>query len=122
MKDTKKFYNENKEKVVIAKSDKSNHTVEPDRSEYLEKIKVLLSDNSSYNILKRNRTLSLQMNINDLIKSVLVFDLGREDKLELNGCIVHNAIAPKFYELIKTHKYNSLRPIVTTLLYKISNI
>ena len=70
MKDTKKFYNENKEKVVIVKSDKSNHTVVLDRSEYLEKIKLLLSDNSTYNILKRNPTLSLQSNINDLIKSV----------------------------------------------------
>ena len=44
MKDSKKLYNENKEKLVISKSDKSNHTVVLDRSEYVEKIKVLRSD------------------------------------------------------------------------------
>ena len=27
--------------------------------------------------------------MNDLIKSILVLDLGREDKMELNGCIVY---------------------------------
>lgn len=123
LRETKTFYKNNKDKIIVVKSDKSNHTVIMGRDDYNNKVELLLKDEKTYSVLKTNPTNRLQNIINSQIKNIIASDDLGSEKMRLRNCIIHNGIAPKLYCLIKTHKNNALRPIVTTIgspLYKIS--
>ena len=51
---TKKFVRKNRDKLFITKADEGNETVIMNRSNYVNKVKDMLSDDKTYVLLKRH--------------------------------------------------------------------
>lgn len=111
LKETQQFLKSHRE-IIIVKADKGNCSVAMLKSEYKEKMDILLSDTSTYEVLNKDPTTSLDNKHNELLKT-----LHREGTIEKSTlrCLTrHNFSIPKIYALPKIHKNNCpLRPIVS---------
>ena len=115
---TNQFLKENPQLVVV-KADKSNCTVVAEKDLYIDKIKVLLSDNSTYEkVTPRyrkgvviNETLCVQRKFNTYISELqLKGFINQHEGIKLRK---YNSAPAKLYGLFKMHKENNpIRPIV----------
>lgn len=105
----------NNPNIFFTMADKGNVTVALDREEYVRNVNVLLSDTTTYLVLKRNPLTRLQETIRDLLhrwnnrkyfhRTYNKFFLSQSD-----------TSLPRFYGLPKIHKTgNPLRPIVSAI-------
>ena len=57
--------------IIIVNSDKGNVTVAMDKQDYTQKINSILKERSTYKVLKRDPTTTLQQKNNDLVENLL---------------------------------------------------
>ena len=96
--------------IFITKADKSNTAVILDKSDYLEKMNVLLSDSTTYKKLTSSPLKRLTSVFNKKVKELFkdVPDIDASKFLQINPKLPH------IYGLPKTHKENvPLRPIIS---------
>ena len=55
--------------ILITKADKGNTTVALDKTKYVNEIKTMLSDTTTYIPLKKDPTNTTQKKVNDLVKN-----------------------------------------------------
>ena len=105
--------------IHITKADKSNSFVILDKNDYIEKMKLLLNDSSTYKKLNKNPLDSIIANFNKEVKIIL-----RDYKDIINSISVRCPSLPYMYGLVKTHKDGfPLRPIISSVgsvSYKLS--
>ena len=97
---------------VILPADKGRVTVVMDKTDYYDKMDVLVNDKQTYQVLKRDPTPALQRKLNSKLldlKKTDTIDIQRYNRLR---CRVPQP--PKLYGLPKLHKPNiPMRPIVS---------
>ena len=98
--------------IIILPADKGRATVVLDRTEYEEKIGKLLSDQKTYELLKKDPTTTVK---NKLINQLKTWKKEGTITPELYKQVYPTSEqAPKFYGLPKIHKTDMpLRPIVS---------
>ena len=100
------------ENIVILPADKGRVTVVMDKTDYYDKMDVLVNDKQTYQVLKRDPTPALQRKLNSKLldlKKTDAIDIQRYNRLR---CRVPQP--PKLYGLPKLHKPNiPMRPIVS---------
>ncbi|XP_070386669.1 uncharacterized protein, partial [Dermacentor albipictus] len=110
--------------IVVLPADKGNATVLLDRSKYIEKMCLLLSDVHTYASVARDPTPKLQRDLQKLLADVFRMVPPQHKQLYYR-LICHNGSAPAIYGLPKVHKPDvPLRPIVDftrSPLHKLSN-
>lgn len=105
---TKKVLKDN-DHIIIVKSDKGNVSVIMYKSEYENKMNLIVND-SSYKRLSRNPTLNLTNKHNKLVKRLQNSNVI--DEIKSKSMCRHNFSIPRIYALPKIHKSNvPLRPI-----------
>ncbi|XP_067632954.1 uncharacterized protein [Eurosta solidaginis] len=110
---TRKFLNQNKN-IVILNADKGNVTVAMEKSDYIVKMNNILSDLSTYRILRQDPTLRLQTKNNQLLDKLE--KLGIITKRERSQMTTHTALPLRIYGAPKVHKDNiPLRPICSMI-------
>lgn len=120
LKETREFLKNNTD-ILVNNTDKGNVTILISKTEYIQKMNILLNDTNPYKRINKDHTLTLEKKANEF------FDLwvnenriceSNEKKLK-----IHNANIARMYGLIKIHKYNSIRPILSCIgapLYHLS--
>lgn len=109
-----KFCKQNKN-IVVVQSDKTKCTVLMYATEYDRKVKELLSDENTYQIISQgDPTSKLQLlNNNNIIGLFKNSFIDMSLKYSLTN---YNTTAPKLYALPKTHKENiPMRPVVASI-------
>lgn len=110
-KQTKLFLKSNPD-ILILKSDKGNKTIAMSKSDYNQKLSILLNDNTTYEIMPNDPTNKYQRTITRIVNKL-------ENTLEISPAIkkilvTPYPIAPRFYAQPKVHKDQvPLRPIVS---------
>lgn len=95
-------------------ADKGGCTVAMNKSEYDEKMKQLLDDKNTYQVLSRSPLSRLQNRSNALIDRMCKD--GEIDWIKKARMTKHNSQLPRIYALTKIHKQNCpLRPVVSTV-------
>ncbi|XP_037526491.1 uncharacterized protein LOC119403645 [Rhipicephalus sanguineus] len=109
--------------IVILPEDKGNATVLLDKSKYIEKMHLLLSDKQTYASAARDPTPKLQRDLQKLLSDIFRMVTPQHKQLYYK-LLCHNGSAPAIYGLPKVHKTDiSLRPIVDftrSPLYRLS--
>ena len=114
IKTAQNFTRDNKN-VFFTQSDKGNVTVCLDKSEYIEKMNVLLKDNKVYREIKRKPLNTLKNNVYSIFKKLNDNNLLKQkyNNIQLRQTNTHLA---KCYGLPKIHKPTlSVRPIISTV-------
>ena len=112
--DTKNFIRKHKENIVITTADKGNKTVIIYKTEYMEKMRKLLSDKNTYKTIKIDPTDNLQKRNNTLIAQL--HKDGYITRYEKFNMTTRVAAAPELYGLPKIHKNDiPLRPISASM-------
>lgn len=110
---TEKFLKENKE-ICFLQADKGKKSVIMNRSEYINKVLELLSDDTTYEPMATDPTKKVTAMIAKLVKR-----LGSEKHIkdwDVRNILSSNSLPPTLYCLVKTHKSNyPMRPIVSTI-------
>lgn len=117
------FFKENDD-VILARSDKGGATVLMYKHEYLEVMKDMLSDVSTYKRITRDPTSRFQTSANKLVDVLREEGVLKADNVKKFK--THNAVVPKLYGLRKVHKQGcKLRPVVSCIKapsYKIAKL
>ncbi|XP_044755871.1 uncharacterized protein LOC123314576 [Coccinella septempunctata] len=117
---TRKFLRDHPE-ILVTRSDKGNSTVITYKTEYVQHMKAMLEDSTTYAILPSDPTQKYQKSANNLIQELLdteIIEPGYARKLKR-----HNSVIPKMYGLRKTHKPNvCYRPVVSCVDSPIYNL
>lgn len=109
--ESKKFLKDNPE-IIVINADKGNVSVAMNKVMYMDKMEDMLSDQTTYIVMPRDKTKQLQDVNNDLIEHL--YNQNQMELRDVNRCIVRYGIAPRIYGLIKVHKENyPLRPVVS---------
>ncbi|XP_055714366.1 uncharacterized protein LOC129808607 [Phlebotomus papatasi] len=112
MKKTAEFGREQGSGLAILQSDKGNRTVIMSRTEYDEKMRVLVQDTSTYEEISRDPTSRFQLRNNDLVRAV--YNKEKINSYQKSQLTTYKAIAPRIYGLPKVHKPGvPLRPVVS---------
>jgi len=119
---TKHFCHNNRN-IIFTRADKGNITVAMDEIFYFNKVEELLSDVSTYTVVKRNPIKSIENNLNNVLKKWLQNDyISKQQYFKLRSS---DSILPKAYGLPKVHKKNTpFRIIVSsmnTALYSLAS-
>lgn len=108
---TKRFLSVNPSLIVL-NSDKGKKTVVMNDTDYDVKMRDLLSDSTTYSVLKSDPTIRIQTAANSLIENLRVDGYIADSESKIMKC--YNAVSPKIYGLVKIHKINNpLRPVVS---------
>ena len=103
----------------ITRADKSNCVVILNKTDYIEKMETLLSDEDTYTKINKNPLETVNSEFNKKLKGYLV---GHNDLIKKLSTI--SPSLPYMYGLIKTHKTNNpVRPIICSIgscSYKLS--
>ena len=100
---TRKFLKKNNN-IIVVTSDKGNVTVAMDKQDYTQKINSILKERSTYKVLKRDPTTTLQQKNNDLVENLFEEKvITLKEKYSLTQRV---ATAPRIYGLSKIHKDN----------------
>ncbi|XP_037528652.1 uncharacterized protein LOC119405898 [Rhipicephalus sanguineus] len=109
--------------IVILPADKGNASVLLDKSKYIEKMHLLLSDKQTYAPAARDPTPKLQRDLQKLLSDIFRMVPPQHKQLYYK-LLCHNGSAPAIYGLPKVHKTDiPLRPIVDftrSPLYRLS--
>ena len=98
--------------ILILTADKGQITVAMDKSAYVQKSQQLLSDSSTYSLLNKDPTPSIQNKNNKFVKSLL--DSNFIEKSVYSRLVSHNGTLPRYYGVPKVHKQGCpLRPIIS---------
>uniref|UniRef100_A0A1B0CA35 Putative reverse transcriptase n=1 Tax=Lutzomyia longipalpis TaxID=7200 RepID=A0A1B0CA35_LUTLO len=110
--EAEKFVKEKGKEVVIINADKGNKTVIMRRSEYDDKMRMLVSDESTYKRSSRDPTSRVQTQNNTLVKMLTA--KGYIGEREKRALMCYSGVPPRLYGLPKVHKDNvPLRPVVS---------
>lgn len=119
--ETRKFLSTNKD-IYIIEADKSSKTVIITEEMYDSKMASLLNDKKVYRKIKRDLTNTQQLKNNTMINNW--FKNKYIEERTRDWLITKDAVAPKIYGLLKTHKPDMpVRPIVSCVrspFYKMS--
>ncbi|XP_037024176.1 uncharacterized protein LOC119066056 [Bradysia coprophila] len=124
---TKKYLADNKQ-IVVINADKGKKTIITNRSEYDAGMEKLVSDSDTYTKTRRDPTIRIETQVNDLVTSWRLNNKIDDEKERYMK--THNSVAPAVYGLGKLHKKKPgetmpLRPVVCTIqspTYKISQM
>lgn len=110
--ETKHFLEKNRD-IVVAQSDEGSRTIVPTRDDYQQKLEALLGDTTTYQCSEVEPTERLQNSMKNTlsayVKKVFI------DKEFHRSVTTENAVQPKLYILIKTHKQGCPgRPVAST--------
>ena len=95
--------------LTVIAADKGKAIVVMDRSKYDEKMNTLLSDQSTYKVLRNDPTPSLQCKMNSLLLQLKILPCKTCNELRCTS-----GRTPSIYGLPKVHKPGiSMRPIVS---------
>lgn len=118
--ETASFLRRNKN-VVIAQSDKGKKTIVMYKEEYHRKVMQLLEDGETYRRMDGDPTEKVQKNLNSLIDKLA--KCGYVEQSMAKQVMTANAIPPKMYILIKTHKEGEPgRPVISTIGSAVYNL
>ncbi|XP_044745299.1 uncharacterized protein LOC123307147 [Coccinella septempunctata] len=110
--DKTRLFLKNHSDIYVLNSDKGNKTVILSRVEYDEKLRQLLSDTSTYKLLRSDPTKKIQVSGNKLISELHTG--GFINDREAKSMKQYNSLPPKIYGLVKIHKSNRpLRPVIS---------
>ena len=119
---TKKFTKDHPE-IIFTKADKGNITVAMLKDEYLDKMEGMLSDNNTYQRIKKDPTKNIILKLKELLKRWK--DKEFISPAEYKYMLSTDGILPRAYGLPKVHKDGCpLRIIVSCInspLYNIAN-
>jgi len=117
---TKTFINDNPD-IIFTRADKGNTVVALDRTDYKYKMDLLLSDTTTYSILKRNPANGILKNLKTILKRWENSKYLPSNKLSyLNSS---NAVLPRAYGLPKIHKPGfPLRIIISSIDSPLHNL
>ena len=103
----------------ITRADKSNTLVIMDKCNYIEKMEGILSDRTTYTLLRKNPLDDIIKTFNNALDKVLKNNSVLAKQFKCRGPSL-----PYMYGVVKTHKQNNpLRPIISsvgTITYKLS--
>lgn len=100
--------------IVVTKADKGQVTVIMDKADYISKMKLMLSDQSTYRKIKKDPINKLSSKINSLIKSWHDSNIIDLNTYKMLNCT--NGNLPRCYGLPKVHKNGlPLRIIVSAI-------
>lgn len=112
-KQTLGFFKKHSNLVVVA-SDKGNKSVIMYKSEYEQKIKLLLNDTNTYSIIDIDPTKKLQNKNNTIVRKMYQNKFINEKTKKL--LLMNKSICPRLYGNPKIHKEGyPLRPIVSSI-------
>lgn len=112
-KKTKQFLKDNKD-IIVMRADKGGNTVIMRKDEYVETMRLMLSDSTVYNRIDKDPTNKFQTLANNLVNN-LEKD-GAIDNTTAKRLKTHNAAPPRIYGLRKIHKEAcKLRPVVSSI-------
>ena len=100
--------------ISICKANKGNCTVILDRTDYYEKLLLLLKDETTYKAIKQDQTKSIERRLN-----AFIFDLLKRDRITKQYYFLRSSdsCAPRLYGLPKVHKKDfPIRPIVSFII------
>ena len=107
--------------ISIFKADRGNCTVILDRTEYYEKLLLLLKDETTYKAIKQDQTKSIEKRLN-----AFIFDLLKRDRITKQQYYFlpsSDSCAPRLYALPKVHKKDfPMRPIVSFINLPLYNL
>ncbi|XP_044754491.1 uncharacterized protein LOC123313604 [Coccinella septempunctata] len=110
--DKTRLFLKNHSDICVLNSDKGNKTVILSKVEYDEKLRQLLSDTSTYKLLRSDPTKKIQVSGNKLISELHTG--GFINDREAKSMKQYNSLPPKIYGLVKIHKSNRpLRPVIS---------
>jgi len=110
---TKKFVCENPE-IIFTRADKGNITVALNKNDYIKKMEELLNYTTTYTLITRDPSTSVEKKLNDLLKHW--YNKEYINKFELLKMRSSDSLLPKAYGLPKIHKTNApLRIIVSSI-------
>ena len=100
--------------IVILPADKGNATVAMDRSQYSDKMSILLQDEDTYHRITLNPTTRIEKQLSEAINSLYRKELISDSTFKrLN---LQHSYPPQMYGLPKRHKENiPMRPIVAAI-------
>lgn len=109
-----KAFLKNHPNLYILQADKGGCTVAMKKTDYVQKTEDLLTDTTTYNILKTDPTTKIQKEHNVLIKKLKNNNFISEDIAK--KLTKYNSTTPKLYTLPKVHKPDvPVRPIVSSI-------
>lgn len=109
----KKFLKDNPD-IILTNSDKGNVTVIMNKEQYFQLSNDVINNDTSYTLLPKDPTLSIQRQCNELVKKL--HGTGQIDEATKKNLTTYKGISPKFYTLPKIHKPTlSVRPIVASI-------
>lgn len=112
-KKTRQFLKDNKD-IIVMRADKGGSTVIMRKDEYVETMRLMLSDSTVYSRIDKDPTNKFQTLANNLVNN-LEKD-GAIDNITAKGLKTHNAVPPRIYGLRKIHKEGcKLRPVVSSI-------
>lgn len=112
IKQTRDFLKQNPE-IIVLNADKGNVTVLMEKTDYLEKMSSLLNDTTTYQQLSKHNTIALQKEANNFFDEWV--KESRIDEIYAKNLKTHNGFVAKLYGLVKIHKNNSIRPILSCI-------
>ena len=102
----------NDSSIVVSKADKGRCTVLLNRSDYDQKLRVLLNDEETYAQIKSDPTKITEKRMNSIL--LKLFRQGKFQQSEYYNLRSTDAVIPRLYGLIKIHKDGfPVRPIVS---------
>lgn len=111
--DCSKFLKDNKQ-IIIVKADKGGATVAMLLDDYKEKMTLMLSDTTTYELQARNPLTKLEAASNALVNRMYTAKVI--DEPQRKSMTRHNSQLSRIYALPKIHKDGApLRPIVSTV-------
>lgn len=110
---TKRFLQSNPS-LILTRADKGNVTVALDRDVYIEKMEALLGDKDTYNVLKKDPTKKITMNLREMLTRWKHREYISPALYRSLYC--SDGVMPRAYGLPKIHKENCpLRVIVSSI-------
>ncbi|XP_072019690.1 uncharacterized protein [Amphiura filiformis] len=104
----------NDESIIVLPADKGRSTFVMDKDKYQEKMNNLLSEGDTYQVMKKDPTLSLERKIGKAISEFK--EQNKVDKKKASHLTPKHTVSPRIYGLPKIHKENMpLRPIVSSI-------
>jgi hypothetical protein len=101
-----------KEDIIITRPDKGGGTVILNKSDYMEKLRAILSDTNKFQECKTDQRKKLKSDLNNALKSIEIIDKYLYKDLTLTGEYENG----HFYGLPKIHKNSTdppLRPVIS---------
>jgi len=100
--------------IIFTRANKGNITVALNKNDYHKKMELLLEDNNTYSLIKKDPSNSIEKKLNGIIKKWFAKEyITKKEMFQLRSS---DSLLPKAYGLPKLHKENvPLRLIVSSI-------